>query len=340
MRRDELLLAAGKLQREVLRPVVEDAGAEIVGPLAEFGEPLRRHLHLEQPELPLDVITRGHAYSAARGRVAYTHNSNHRPADVAVVEAGKRPRVLTSLSEDLLSARELGRVEELTWKSPADGREIQGWLVYPPGFDRSKTYPLVLEIHGGPHTDYGPRFAPEIQLYAARGYVVLFTNPRGSTSYGQEFAQLIHHNYPGQDYDDLIGGVDAAIARGGIDPKRLFVTDAYGYFSQYWFPGKPWDHFEHYMQRSPISYVENVTTPTMVITGVADHRTPMSESEQYYQALKLLEVDTALVRIPGASHAINLRPSQMIAQVLNSAAWFERHDPAADAAKSAADAPR
>lgn len=320
----------------------------------------------------------GHAYSAARGRVAYTHNSNHRPADVAVVEAGKRPRVLTSLSEDVLSARELGRVEELTWKSPADGREIQGWLVYPPGFDRSKTYPLVLEIHGGPHADYGPRFAPEIQLYAARGYVVLFTNPRGSTSYGQEFAQLIHHNYPGQDYDDLIGGVDAAIARGGIDPKRLFVTggsgggvltawivghtdrfaaavvakpvinwysfvltaDAYGYFSQYWFPGKPWDHVEHYMQRSPISYVENVTTPTMVITGVADYRTPMSESEQYYQALKLLEVDTALVRIPGASHAINLRPSQMIAQVLNSAAWFERHDPAADAAKSAADAPR
>lgn len=305
----------------------------------------------------------GHAYSAARGRVAYTYNSNYRPADVAVVEAGKQPRVLTALSDNLLGARELGRVEELTWKSPADGREIQGWLVYPPGYDASKQYPLVLEIHGGPHTDYGPRFAPEIQLYAARGYAVLFTNPRGSTSYGQEFAQLIHHNYPSEDYDDLMGGVDAALARASIDPKRLYVTggsgggvltawtvghtdrfaaavvakpvinwysfvltaDAYGYFSQYWFPGKPWDYVEHYMKHSPITYVKNVKTPTMVITGVADYRTPMSESEQYYQALKLLKVDTALVRIPGASHSINNRPSQMVAQVLNSAAWFERY---------------
>jgi acylaminoacyl-peptidase len=118
----------------------------------------------------------------------------------------------------------------------------------------------------------------------------------------------------------------------------VLTADAYGLFSDYWFPGKPWDHVEHYMKRSPISYVKNVKTPTMLITGEADHRTPISESEQYYQALKLLKVDTALVRIPGASHSINARPSQMIAQVLNSAAWFERHRhvPAKD---SAAEAP-
>jgi acylaminoacyl-peptidase len=305
----------------------------------------------------------GGSMHAVGGRVAYTHNSTTRPADVAVVERGGKPRVLTALSEDLLAARTLGKVEEITWKSSFDQREVQGWLVHPPGFDPSRKYPLLLEIHGGPFANYGPRFAPEIQLYAAKGYLVLYTNPRGSTSYGETFANLIHHNYPGQDYDDLMSGVDAVIARGNVDAGNLFVTggsgggvltawivghtdrfraavsakpvinwysfaltaDAYGFFSQYWFPGKPWDHVEHYMKRSPISYVKNVRTPTMLITGEADLRTPISESEQYYQALQLMKVPTALVRIPGASHSINQRPSQMVGQVLHTAAWFERH---------------
>ncbi len=305
----------------------------------------------------------GSAFHVAGGRVAYTHNSNYRPADIALVKRGDKPRVLTHLSENLLAARQLGKVEELRWPSSADQREMQGWLVYPPDFDAAKQYPLLLEIHGGPFANYGPRFAPEIQLYAAKGYIVLYTNPRGSTSYGDEFANLIHHNYPGQDYDDLISGVDAAIAGGHVDSDQLFVTggsgggvltawivghtdrfraavvakpvinwysfvltsDAYGFFSRYWFPGKPWDHLEHYMKRSPISYVKNVKTPTMLISGESDYRTPISEAEQYYQALKLLNVETALVRIPGASHSINARPSQMIAQVLNTAAWFDRY---------------
>jgi len=314
----------------------------------------------------------GHALDVRAGKVAYTVTSNTRPADIAIVNRGGTPRRLTALSDNLLDARTLGRTEELVWQSSADGREVQGWLVYPPDFDPAKKYPLLLEIHGGPFANYGPRFAPEIQLYAARGYVVLFTNPRGSTSYGDAFANLIHHNYPGQDFDDLMSGVDAAIARGFVDVDNLFVTggsgggaltawivghtdrfraavsakpvinwvsfaltaDAYGFFSRYWFPGKPWDHFEHYMKRSPISYVGRVKTPTMLITGEVDHRTPIAQSEEFYQALKLQKVDTALVRIPGASHSINARPSQMIAQVLNTAAWFERYrTPAADAAK-------
>ena len=305
----------------------------------------------------------GGSMQAAAGRVVYTSGTEYRPSDVSLAARDGKSRQLTRLNRNLLDARTLGKVEELTWASSFDQREVQGWLVYPPDFDASKTYPLLLEIHGGPFANYGPRFAPEIQLYAARGYLVLYTNPRGSTSYGHEFANLIHHNYPGQDYDDLISGVDAVIARGNVDSDNLFVTggsgggvltawivghtdrfraavvakpvinwysfvltsDAYGFFSNYWFPGKPWDHVEHYMKRSPISYVHKVTTPTMLITGESDYRTPMSESEQYYQALKLQKVDTALVRIPGASHSINARPSQMIAQVLNSAAWFERY---------------
>jgi acylaminoacyl-peptidase len=318
----------------------------------------------------------GGSMQAAAGSVVYTSGSEYRPADISLATRNSKPRQLTRLNRNLLDARTLGKVEELTWKSSFDQREVQGWLVYPPDFDASKTYPLLLEIHGGPFANYGPRFAPEIQLYAARGYLVLYTNPRGSTSYGAEFANLIHHNYPGQDYDDLISGVDAVIERGNVDSDNLFVTggsgggvltawivghtdrfraavvakpvinwysfvltsDAYGFFSSYWFPGKPWDHVEHYMKRSPISYVQNVTTPTMLISGESDHRTPISEAEQYYQALKLQKVDTALVRIPGASHSINARPSQMIAQVLNSAAWFERYRKQQGDSKTSSDA--
>lgn len=305
----------------------------------------------------------GGALHVAAGRVAYTSGNAYRPADISVVSRGNKSRALTQLNRVLLDARRLGKVDELSWKSSFDQREVQGWLVYPPDFDASKKYPLLLEIHGGPFANYGPHFAPEIQLYASRGYLVLYTNPRGSTSYGHEFANLIHHNYPGQDYDDLLSGVDAVIARGNVDEKNLFVTggsgggvltawivghtdrfcaavvakpvinwysfvltaDSYGFFSNYWFPGKPWDHLEHYMKRSPISYVKNVTTPTMLISGEADYRTPISEAEQFYQALKLQKVQTALVRVPGASHSINARPSQMIAQVLSTSAWFERY---------------
>ena len=202
-----------------------------------------------------------------------------------------------------------------------------------------------------------------MQLYAAAGYVVLYANPRGSSSYGQEFGNLIHHNYPGQDYDDLMSGVDAVIARGYVDEEQLFVTggsgggvltawivgntdrfaaavsakpvinwysfvltaDFYPFFHQYWFPGFPWEVPDEYLRRSPLHRVGNVTTPTMLLTGEVDYRTPMSESEQFYQALKLRKVDTALVRIPGASHGIARRPSQLIAKVAHILAWFERY---------------
>ena len=221
----------------------------------------------------------------------------------------------------------------------------------------------MLEIHGGPFANYGPRFAPETQLYAAQGYIVVYANPRGSTSYGSEFANLIQNAYPGNDYDDLMSVVDAVISRGSVDTSNLFVTggsgggaltawivghtdrfraavsakpvinwysfvltsDFYPLFSRYWFPGPPWEQQKNYMERSPITYVANVKTPTLMITGEDDHRTPSGEAEQFYQALKLRKVDTALLRIPGASHEIQTRPSNMLAQVLNTIGWFEKH---------------
>lgn len=296
------------------------------------------------------------------GSLAFTYSRSDRPADIAVLRKGE-PRVLTRLNDDALGHKTLGKVEEIWYKSQADGLDIQGWIVYPPGFDASKKYPLLLEIHGGPTTAYGPHFSAEVQLFAAAGYVVLYTNPRGSSSYGQEFAQTIHHNYPSQDYDDLMSGVDVLIDKGFIDAEQMFVTggsgggvltawivghtdrfkaavvakpvinwfsfvltsDFYPFFSQYWFAKKPWEDPEHYLKRSPISYVGNVTTPTMLLTGEADYRTPMSETEQYYQALKLQGVDTAMVRIPDAPHGIYKRPSNLMAKVEYILWWFEKY---------------
>ena len=305
----------------------------------------------------------GGAMSVAAGTVAYTRGSEYRPADVAVIARGGKPRSLTAFNATALGHKTLGKVEEITVKSSADGRDVQAWVVTPPNFDKSRKYPLLLEIHGGPFANYGPRFAPEIQLYAAAGYVVVYANPRGSTSYGTEFANLIDDAYPGHDYDDLMSVVDGVIARGSIDEKNLFVTggsgggvltawivghtdrfraavvakpvinwysfvltsDFYTVFSRYWFSAQPWEQPEAYIKRSPITYVGNVKTPTMLIVGEVDHRTPITEAEQFYQALKLRRVDTALVRIPTASHDINERPANLLAQVLNTIAWFERY---------------
>ncbi|MEI5637876.1 MULTISPECIES: S9 family peptidase [unclassified Pseudoalteromonas] len=299
-----------------------------------------------------------------RGLVAFTLADTQAPADVAVVKRGE-PRAITQLNTDALGNKELAKVEEVWLKSKHDELPIQGWVAYPPGFDKSKKYPLVLEIHGGPVANYGPHFSAEVQLFAAQGNVVLYMNPRGSDSYGKEFAQTIHHNYPSHDYDDLMTGVDHLISEGFIDKDRLFVTggsgggvltawtvghtdrfaaavvakpvinwysfvltaDFYPFFADYWFPGKPWEHMEHYMKRSPISYVGNVTTPTMLLTGEADYRTPISETEQYYQALKLQGVDTAMVRIPDASHGITRRPSNLLNKVAYIQWWFDKHDP-------------
>lgn len=306
----------------------------------------------------------GGAFSLAdNGSFAFTQTTPYHPADVAVGDKSGKVKTLTNLNDDLFGFKQLGKVEEIKYPSSHDQREIQGWYITPPGFDPSKKYPLILEIHGGPFANYGDRFSTEMQLYAAAGYVVLYINPRGSTGYGGEFGNLIHHNYPGEDYDDLMSGVDEMIKKGFIDDRKLYVTggsgggvltawivgktnrfkaavvakpvinwysfvltsDGYNFFYKYWFPGLPWDHSEHYLKRSPISLVKNVTTPTMLLTGEVDYRTPMSETEQYYQALKLLKVESAMVRIPGASHGIARRPSNLITKVAYILKWFKEH---------------
>ena len=295
-------------------------------------------------------------------RYTFTYGTSYNPADLAVGYKGSKKR-LTNLNKDLFDYKKLGNVEEIWYESSFDGKMIHGWIVKPPNFDSSKKYPLILEIHGGPHTNYGFHFSSEVQLFASKGYVVLYTNPRGSTSYGKDFANLIHHNYPSQDYDDLISGVDSVIEKGYIDESNLFVTggsgggvltawivgktdrftaavvakpvinwysfvlyaDNIGYFYKYWFKDLPWNDPESYLKRSPISYVGNVKTPTMVLTGEKDYRTPMAESEQFYAGLKLNKVETMLVRIPNANHGIASKPSNLIAKVNAIISWFEKY---------------
>jgi len=295
-------------------------------------------------------------------RLAYTLGGTTHPADLAVRSKGEDKR-LTALNDDLFSFRELGNVVEMHWKSTFDQQDIQGWLVTPPGFDPSKKYPFILEIHGGPYASYGSVFSAEIQLYAAAGYVVLYANPRGSTSYGEAFGNLIHHDYPNHDYDDLMSGVDAVLNKGFVDPDNLFVTggsgggvltawivgktdrfraavvakpvinwysfvlysDNPGFFYKYWFPNKPWEDPSNYLKRSPLSYVGNVTTPTMLLVGEEDYRTPIAESEQFYAALKLQKVEAAMVRIPGASHGIANTPSNLLAKIVSVLEWFEKY---------------
>ncbi len=295
------------------------------------------------------------------GVIAYNYTRPEHPGDLAIINKGFRK--ITSLNSELLDFRELGQVEEIWWKSSFDQRDVQGWIVKPPKFDASKKYPLVIENHGGPISNYGERFSPEIQLYAAAGYVVFYPNPRGSTGYGEEFGNLLYHNYPGNDYDDVMSGMDAVIAKGYIDEENLFVTGGsaggimsawmigksnrfqaaavvkpvmnwysktlvadnwYGYFNNR-FPGLPWTNMEDYMKFSPISLVGNVECPTLVMVGMEDLRTPTSEAKQLYHALKYRKIETALVEIPGSYHNISNRPSQLITKVAHVVAWFEKY---------------
>jgi acylaminoacyl-peptidase len=297
------------------------------------------------------------------GRFAFTQTTPDHPADIAVGAAGQSAQRLTRLNDDLFGTKTLGAVEEVWFESSFDHRKVEGWIIKPPGFDPQKKYPLVLEIHGGPFANYGPRYASELQLYAASDYVVLYTNPRGSTSYGEEFGNLIHHDYPNHDYDDLMSGVNAVIAKGYVDTTNLMVTGGSGggvltawivghtnrfraavvqkpvinwysfvltadedaFFTKYWFPAYPWEKPDDYIKRSPITYVGNVTTPTMMVTGAVDYRTPSSEAEQFYEALKLRKVPTALVRVPNASHDISAVPSHMIVKVAYVLGWFDKY---------------
>ena len=304
----------------------------------------------------------GGSFSAESGVIAYTSLFADRPAGLAINRGGKTIASL-DFNADWRRGKQIGRLEEIRYKSSADGRDIQGWVQYPPDFDPAKKYPLILDIHGGPNTDYGPMFSVTHQLYAAAGYIVLFTNPRGSIGYGAEFANFYGKPYPSQDHDDLMSGVDAMVARPYVDANNLFIgggsgggvltlwgiakapdrfraavalrpvtdwtvqalaSDIQSTTAKYWLGAMPWENHELYWQQSPLSLVGSVKTPTMLITGEADYRTPIAQTEMYYQALKMRGVDAIKVRLPEANHGMG-RPSQWLTSILMPIDWFDKY---------------
>ena len=363
------------LDRDVSNPVFSSDGSAIYAITTDHGNSKIVLFPVagggEMRTLASDVGAGRSAYGfdrslsvARNGAAAFPWTRPDVPGDAAVVKPGGPVQRLTAVNDDLFSQRTLGPVEEIRFESSHDGREIQGWIVKPPDVGAAgKKWPLILDIHGGPFADYGDRFDVEKQMFAAHGYAVLYVNPRGSTSYGEEFGNLIHHAYPGDDFFDLDSGVDAVLAQGWADPENVFVTGGSGggvltcwmvgrsdrfraaaslypvinwtswvlssdipsFGVRYWFPGPPWEHPEHYAKRSLLSVVGNVKTPTMVMTGEDDYRTPMSESEQYYTALKLRRVDSVLVRFPGESHGIAGRPSHHVGKMMHILGWFDRY---------------
>ena len=311
----------------------------------------------------LDRPYAGGGFSLARnGAIAFTVDSATRPADVAVSSGGKT-RQLTRLNELTLSGKSLGTLREIKATAP-DGSPVPSWILLPPGYQEGTRVPTILEIHGGPYASYGPHFSTDYQLYAASGYAVLYTNPRGSTGYGQNFADGIEKSYPDSNTADLLAAVDAAVASGIADPDNLFVTGGSGggiltawligktdrfkaaasqkpvinwtsmaltadglpFFGPYWLGALPWENYQAYWSRSPLSLMAKVKTPTLVVVGAEDYRTPVSEAEQLYSALKLQSVPTMLVKVPGASHGgLTARPSQSAAKAAAIVAWFDKY---------------
>jgi len=317
----------------------------------------------------LAEITRGNqAVIAFRAtpdgsRLVYTVSTPTRIGDLFYLErSAAQPKRLASLNDAVFSNINLTEPEEV-WYTSFDGKRIQAWLQKPPAFDAQKKYPLILDIHGGPHTAYGYVFDHEFQWMAAKGYVVLYPNPRGSTSYGQEFGNIIQYRYPGDDYKDLMAGVDEVIKRGYIDTNKLGVTGGSGgglltnwtigqttrfaaavsqrdianwadwwysadftLFQPNWFKAPPFEDPEDYKARSPITYIKNVKTPLMLILGESDYRTPPGAGgEEMFRALKFRKIPTVMVRFPNESHELSRagQPGHRVERLEHIVGWFD-----------------
>lgn len=306
--------------------------------------------------------------SADGATVALTLSSFTNIGDLYIADGKKNAntalRQITHINDELFATLDISAPEEI-WYDSFDGRKIQGWIVKPPAFNPQQKYPLILEIHGGPHIPYGNSFTHEFLYLAAKGYVVLYTNPRGSTSYGQEFGNLIQFKYPGDDYRDLMAGVDAVIAKGYIDEKRLGVTggsgggvltnwiitqtprfaaavsqrsiaDWYGFWfttdfwlsQPQWFRAAPWEDPADYAARSPITHIASVTTPLMLVEGEADMRTPPADGgEVMFRALKYLKKPVVMVRFPGETHELSRSgaPRHRVERLQHIAGWFDQY---------------
>ncbi len=312
-----------------------------------------------------DVIAISTAADGSRLAALITSPTNI--GDLFVADARKKTaswKQVTRINEALFSTLEIPAPEEI-WYDSFDGKKIHGWILKPPGFDASNKYPMILQVHGGPHIPYGYAFTHEFLWMAAKGYVVLYTNPRGSSSYGQEFGNLIQFAYPGDDYKDLMAGVDYVVARGFVDEKKVGITGGSGggvltnwaitqtnrfaaavsqrsiadwagfwytcdftLFQPVWFRGAPWEQPEDFAARSAITHIDKVTTPLMLIEGESDLRTPPSDGgEQMFRALKYLKKPVVMVRFPDETHELSRsgKPNHRVERLRHIVGWFDTY---------------
>lgn len=338
------------------------------------GDEGTRNVHIASTDGTARQITDGtHMLSlnsvSSDGRAVGTRTAFHSPLDVVRIDLARSGDVvqLTSVNEDVLADKRLGSVEEIWYTSTGNSR-IQGWIVKPPEFDTSQTYPLILHIHGGPHGMYNVGFSYAYQNYAANGYVVLYTNPRGSTGYGTDFGNAIDNGYPSVDHDDLMAGVDSLIGRGYIDRDRLFITGCSGggvlsswaigqtdrfaaaavrcpvtnwisfagtadivQWGYHRFDGYFWDNPTKWLEHSPLMHVGKVKTPVLLMTGELDLRTPMSQTEEYYAALKTLGVPAVMLRFNDEYHGTSSKPSNFMRTQLYIMDWFRKYSKKSEA---------
>ena len=340
-------------------------GASLVVAAAEHGSANLKRLTIATGKV--DSLTDGkHAVGAFTATpdgatIAATISTQTNIGDLFMIDG--KPRQITKVNDELFKEIQLSEPEEIWYKS-FDGKSIQAWILKPPDFDSGKKYPLILEIHGGPHAAYGNVFTHEFQWMAAKGYVVLFTNPRGSTSYGQEFGNIIQFHYPGDDYKDLMAGVDELLKRGYVDANRMGVTggsggglltnwtitqtqrfkaavaqrdiaDWYGFWftadfwlsKPTWFRKAPWEDPQDFAARSPITHVASVTTPTMFVLGDQDYRTPPADGgEMMFRALKYRKIPTVMVRFPRESHELSRsgEPKHRVERLQHIVGWMDQ----------------
>jgi dipeptidyl aminopeptidase/acylaminoacyl peptidase len=302
--------------------------------------------------------------SIGKGAIAAIRSSFRSPGDVVLINP-RRPETiqqLTHLNDEALRNVALSNAEEL-WYDSSGGARVQGWVVKPPDFDPKRRYPLLLEIHGGPYAMFNVNFSPQFQNFAANGYVVLFVNPRGSTGYGTAFSDAIAKHYPGPDYDDLMAGVDAVVKQGAVDESRMYVSGCSGggvlsswvishtnrfaaaavrcpvtdwismagetdvpFFTYRFFKKPFWEDPTDWLDESSLMHVGNVKTPTLILTGELDRRTPIPQSEEFYQALKYRGIPAALLRFDQEYHGTaQIKPSNWMRTQLYMMSWFQRY---------------
>jgi dipeptidyl aminopeptidase/acylaminoacyl peptidase len=344
-------------------------GRSILTALTEHG---RSNLfRLDVSSGRVDPLTTGDhdvmAWSATpdASRIVYTMGDDTHVGDLYVLETSTRkPRRLTKVNDALFATLSLPEPEEI-WYPSFDGRRINAWILKPPGFDASKKYPMIVEIHGGPHAAYGRTFTHEFQWMAAKGYVVFYVNPRGSTTYGQDFANVIQYRYPGDDFKDIMAGVDLVLARGYVDPRKVGVTGGSGgglltnwavtqtdrfaaavsqrsvadwasfwytadftLFTPTWFKTNPMKDAEEFWKRSPVRYADKIVTPMLFVEGDDDLRTPPAQGgEAMFRALKAQKKVAVMVRFPGETHELSRsgKPSHRVERLQHIVNWFEKY---------------